>query len=434
MFWTVLILLGTLPLQAEETVVGFDHMLQDASTRNVEIEVVFPPATERFERIELAYQLSCPESPGDCDPWDRTARLFAMRDTDDPEAPEALEIARVITPYDITGSWGGQYGTGPDSCAFVFDLTDYLPVLRDTVTLRSYIDTWVGGGQGWLVTTTFTFFEGVADPEPYEVIRIWENGYVSYGNPNHPWTNYIEPQLLNIDPDAISARLRMITTGHGFGNTDNAAEFSNKVHHALVGVDMYSHFLWRDDCAQNPCSGQGGTWWYNRAGWCPGSGVIPWDNDFTPQNTNNVLFDYWAEGYINECRPDNPDCVSGVTCSDCNNSGQPYYIIQGQLILYREPTNSLDEAGDRPRDFLLPAAPNPFNPQTTIRYDLGASGPVRLSLHDLAGREVRVLLDARQAAGSHHLQLNAANLASGIYVLRMQSKGTTSQQKLLLLK
>lgn len=433
--FAMVLVLATCAL-AQIEVTGFDHTLQDIGTRVIEQEVVFPPEGMSFERIELEYQLSCPSGPGqDCDPWDRTARLFVLRDTDNPEEQEALEIARVITPYDITGSWGEPYGTGPDSCSFVFDLTDYLPVLRDTVTLRSYIDTWVGSGQGWLVTTRFHFTEGQADPEPYEVVRLWENGNVSYGDPAQPWHEEIAPLTMDLDPEALSARLKVYTTGHGFGNTDNAAEFSRKVHHALVGNDLYSHFLWRDDCDLNPCSGQGGTWWYDRAGWCPGSGAYPWEIDFTPVSTSNVLFDYWAEGYINECRPSNPDCVSGVTCQDCNNSGQPYYVIQGQLILYREPVIAVEhDQAARPRDLLLPATPNPFNPSTLIRYRLNASGPVRISLHDLAGRELQLLEEGRRAVGEHSLRLDGSSLPSGLYLVRLQSRDGAQSRKLLLMK
>lgn len=50
------------------------------------------------------------------------------------------------------------------------------------------------------------------------------------------------------------------------------------------------------------------------------------------------------------------------------------------------------------RDFIGPCAPNPFNPRTTIQYGVATRGPARLSVYDVSGRCVRVLLDVRDLA------------------------------------
>jgi chitinase len=68
--------------------------------------------------------------------------------------------------------------------------------------------------------------------------------------------------------------------------------------------------------------------------------------------------------------------------------------------------------------------PNPFNPSTTIRYETSAPGHVRLSVHDVVGREVSLLADAWEPAGSHQVEFAAAGLASGMYFYRL-SAGTT---------
>jgi hypothetical protein len=72
---------------------------------------------------------------------------------------------------------------------------------------------------------------------------------------------------------------------------------------------------------------------------------------------------------------------------------------------------------------LHPAAPNPFNPRTTLRYDLPVAGHVRLDLFDLRGRLVRRLAAGERPAGAHAVLLDAADLASGIYLLRLNGPG-----------
>jgi len=63
--------------------------------------------------------------------------------------------------------------------------------------------------------------------------------------------------------------------------------------------------------------------------------------------------------------------------------------------------------------------PNPFNPATTIAYDLAAAAAVRLTVHDLTGREVAVLVDGAQGAGRKSVTFDARGLASGVYFYRI---------------
>jgi hypothetical protein len=78
--------------------------------------------------------------------------------------------------------------------------------------------------------------------------------------------------------------------------------------------------------------------------------------------------------------------------------------------------------------------PNPFNPVTTIRFALPNPGRVTMRLYDVAGREVRVLVDEELPAGWHRTVLEAGGLASGIYFCRMEAGEFTDARKLLLLK
>ncbi len=78
--------------------------------------------------------------------------------------------------------------------------------------------------------------------------------------------------------------------------------------------------------------------------------------------------------------------------------------------------------------------PNPFNPETTIRYALPQAGEVRLVVYDLLGHEVAVLVDGLQSAGNHTVRFGAGNLSSGAYVYRLQAQGKTIVRTMMLVK
>lgn len=88
-----------------------------------------------------------------------------------------------------------------------------------------------------------------------------------------------------------------------------------------------------------------------------------------------------------------------------------------------------------PSEFSLhPAYPNPFNPSTTIRFSLPQNSFVNLTVFDLQGRSVQVLVDATREAGYHEITFDASDLASGLYFYRLQAGKFTSVQKMVLMK
>ena len=83
--------------------------------------------------------------------------------------------------------------------------------------------------------------------------------------------------------------------------------------------------------------------------------------------------------------------------------------------------------------------PNPFNPVTTILYDLTETGHTRLIIYDLLGREVHVLIDKIMAPGYYSTQWNGRNqpgqtVGAGVYFYQIQSNGFIQTRKMLLLK
>ncbi len=64
--------------------------------------------------------------------------------------------------------------------------------------------------------------------------------------------------------------------------------------------------------------------------------------------------------------------------------------------------------------------PNPFNPSTTIAFTLPGAADVKVSVHDMLGREVSVLLEEKRGAGAHEVTFDGSGLSSGVYICRLR--------------
>ncbi len=95
-----------------------------------------------------------------------------------------------------------------------------------------------------------------------------------------------------------------------------------------------------------------------------------------------------------------------------------------------------DPFNELPRETrLLSNYPNPFNPSTIIRYELAEPANVNLTVYDVIGRKVAVLVNNRQtAAGRHEIRFDANGLASGLYLYRLQTDNFIQARQMMLIK
>ena len=78
--------------------------------------------------------------------------------------------------------------------------------------------------------------------------------------------------------------------------------------------------------------------------------------------------------------------------------------------------------------------PKPFNPRTTIEYALPEAGRGTMSVYDLLGRRVAVLIDEHKQAGHHSVNWDAATVASGTYFYRLIAGNMVVSKRMVLLK
>jgi parallel beta-helix repeat protein len=103
-----------------------------------------------------------------------------------------------------------------------------------------------------------------------------------------------------------------------------------------------------------------------------------------------------------------------------------YYIPEEPLVI-NEPDLPLHYA-------LHQNFPNPFNPVTTIRYDIVNATHVELSIYNIAGKRVATLVNQKQNPGKYAVTWDARNMASGLYFYTIKSKFFSKTRKLILLK
>lgn len=129
----------------------------------------------------------------------------------------------------------------------------------------------------------------------------------------------------------------------------------------------------------------------------------------------------------------------GVEYMEYNNRGD-LIVMNGLMIcIYRNDAYSPGEKNSSganiPLEFSLEQNyPNPFNSATQISWQSPVSGQQSLKVYDVLGRQVAVLFDGSRPAGKYKAVFNASNLASGIYIYRLEAGEYTAAKKMILLK
>ena len=146
---------------------------------------------------------------------------------------------------------------------------------------------------------------------------------------------------------------------------------------------------------------------------------------------NGTAPDYQEGGPIDEL--ENLEALSyssekGVTISSPGLSMQ-FVLIEGDAAA------SVDEMPPGPEFFdLRQNYPNPFNPTTTISYFIPASSNVRLTVYDMLGREVAVLVNEQKTPGIYKATFDGRQFSSGIYFYRLQAGSRIMKQKMVMIK
>jgi hypothetical protein len=160
----------------------------------------------------------------------------------------------------------------------------------------------------------------------------------------------------------------------------------------------------------------------------------------------NFYLSVWSNGEIIRYNSDFSNQPELISSGHNGPSGLGYNLLENMLGVTNYNSNSIS---------LVPLAssnvnginnhihssfhlhqnyPNPFNPATVISWELAESGSVKLSVYNLVGQRVVVLVDERKNAGHHSVEWEATNMPSGLYLCRLETGGFVRTRKMILIK
>lgn len=371
-----------------------------------------PQHVGAYEILAGELWVECPDIPEGCDDWDRKAYIEV-------KAPDGkwVEIIRYITPYGV-------------ACSHTIDLTDYSALLQGEIEFRVFIDTW--GTGGWDVHLRLDYVAGPPEYNYIDISQVWRGNF-PFGDPAN--LQPMPTRLLKIDEKAEAAKLKLVTTGHGWGENNyfNAAEFYQATHHLHIDSEPeFAQELWTQ-CEPNPdgCAGQQGTWWFPRAGWCPGAVAEIFEYNFTPWIGNDTFeLDYIFDIYYEDkCHPNNPDCVSGQTCPNCNDGYNPQYEISANLITYYDyPEIILNDRKPDLATSLFTVNPNPASHSVLVQWEK-SNEPTLLEILTTTGQLVKSFDLGENNSGTESIPVK--DLIPGVYVFRLTQGSAKAFQKVI---
>lgn len=247
----------------DTTIVQAQNNIQLDHYGAYDIGVRFPAASNTFRKVYMIFTLgtyACPAGSQYCHQWDYDVHNVLMTTTGD-----TLEMSRFITPYATSGvprfpgTWSHRY---------VFDISDYYPLLKDTAAFRIFYS---GYSWGFTADVKFAFVKGTPERNVIGISKLWSGSY-TYGKASDPIDNHVTVVTRTAPAGTQSAELKLLITGHGGDPVTNCCEFaSHNYDLKLNGTSVANKAVWRSDCGFNELYPQGGTWIYDRANWCPGS-------------------------------------------------------------------------------------------------------------------------------------------------------------------
>lgn len=255
------------------------------------------------------------------------------------EVVNRYEIGRYITPYGI------GLDLGEEGWTWVYDVTDFAPLLKNQVELEA-------GNWQELLDLKFVFIEGTPVREVKRVERLWGGDFAL-----STFEATVPERTVEIEDGEEGFRLKATTTGHQFSNPTNCAEFCYKTQ--SVDVNGSTQYSWQimQECSANPLYPQGGTWIFDRAGWCPGAPGTTYDLELTPFiNGDSFTVDY-----------------------DSQYDQYGNYVFEGYLITYGEINHQTDvEINDiiAPSKWKMKSRQNPICDNPIIRIRNNGSDPL----------------------------------------------------------
>ncbi len=234
-----------------------------------------------------------------------------------------------------------------------------------------------------------------------------------------------------------STTYRLLSENH-FKNISTTRSLRGEVRPGLFNVPSSKEYTWAMTEANYRSQLTAGLNDVRTVGEAAGCYVFLFHDPFTRQGYLNGLVITWMGEMLDSLKKNYGSRLRFVTLSKAAEA-------------FSTPTVVTDNHAILPGNFFLEQNyPNPFNPSTVISYGIGngvpsteenrvqrtadASTDVSLSVYDMLGKEIAVLVKERQRPGTYSVKFNAAGLPSGVYLYRLRSGGSVTVRKMVLMK
>lgn len=268
-----------------------------------------------------------------------------------------------------------------------------------------------------------------ADPQDVHFVRSTDGGFT--------WS---APIRINKDP-GLSAwqwfgTMAVAPTGRidvVWNDTRNTGSY--RLSQLMYSYSTDGGLTWSADEILSPA-------WDSHAGWPNQLKIGDYYDMVSDRVGANVA---WAATFNNEqdvyyLRIGDYDCnTNGVGDAEDIASGFSQDANQNGIPDECEDYSTDVAAGVPPAHELRQNAPNPFNPATRIRYDVGEAGPVTIRVYDVAGRNIRTLVERHESPGEKSVTWDGrsdagAPMPSGVYFVRFQARGFDKTRKMVLIR
>jgi len=246
------------------------------------------------------------------------------------------------------------------------------------------------------------------------------------------------PVMLRVlDPDSVNfavllgvSDLSGNTTALTFGTAGSATDQFDPELDESTSDTHVPGFLWAEFVSDSVN--------YNSDFKSDATGSTTWNLQARPTANSGPVTLAWDPSRIpSDVSLDITDPASGTVLMDMTSNStfemQGYAAVNIELTV---PTGNSNNLTDMiPKKYSLRANyPNPFNPTTTIKYGIPKQGKVKITVYNVLGQKVRVLVNNVESAGFHQVTFNASALASGTYFYRIKAGGFVKTRKMTLLK
>jgi hypothetical protein len=277
--------------------------------------------------------------------------------------------------------------------------------------------------------------------------NAWVNYYrytYSYDNSGNMLTSLFENYVNNVW--VISYRHT-----YTYDNSGNLLSY--------IGDNWSNNILVNSNRATYTYDNLGNRVTYLGEAWTNNAWVNSYMATYTRDNSGNLLtyiLEAWTNNaWVNYDRftytfDDNGNCIHGEIYGWQNSSWVPYF--GSSSLMYNHNKDSwygqfsvvdleyatftgiaLESTGVQSFN-LLQNFPNPFNPSTTINYSLSKEGNVKLTVFNAIGSKVATIVNEYKPAGNYSVHFNGSNLASGIYLYKLESGNYSAVKKFILMK